>query len=190
MDAPYLLEAGYWRMINGQLRWPRPARYELHLVIEQAPEPRETISLSETRDRMGLPRARIDWRISETDRAYFRCMSTAIDAFWRRRDARGFGRLAWLQPPQAIDISTLPDAGDVFHPGGSTRMGANRESSVVDENLLVWDIPNLALASTSVFPSGGGANPTMTLMALALRLGAHIERTLTADKAARALAHS
>jgi choline dehydrogenase-like flavoprotein len=55
-------------------------------------------------------------------------------------------------------------------------MGENANDSVVDSNLRSFDVPNLWIASTSTFPSGGGANPTLTLMLFTMRLADHLAK--------------
>jgi choline dehydrogenase-like flavoprotein len=60
------------------------------------------------------------------------------------------------------------------HTMGTTRMGNDPASSVVDENCRVHGFGNLFLAGSSVFTTGGYANPTLTIVALAMRLGDHL----------------
>ena len=103
-------------------------------------------------------------------------MPRKFDAFWRRH---GLGRIAglkWLVEPESRDemFYVRLGAGDIYHPAGSTRIGADRSEAVVDRNLRTLAVPNLWVASTSAFPSLGTANPTLTLMLLALRLGDHL----------------
>jgi choline dehydrogenase-like flavoprotein len=59
---------------------------------------------------------------------------------------------------------------------GTTRMGTDPATSVVDANLRTHDVPNLYLVTTGCFVTGGVANPTLTLSALALRLGDHLAK--------------
>ena len=63
----------------------------------------------------------------------------------------------------------VDSAVDLAHPAGSTRMGINPRYSVVDPRLRVHRIPNLSVASASVFPCSGSANPTLTILLLAMR---------------------
>jgi len=169
-DAPYLLRLAWWRYGLGLLRWPTPARYTLELTAEQLPHEANRIALSDTQDRFGVPMAAIDWRVREQDLAPFRVFRRLFDAFWSRRDLARIGSLHW-----ADFLGDSPAfrkrLGDVLHPGGTTRMGRDRASAVVDRDLRVFAVPNLWICSTSTFPSGASANPTLTLMALALRLG-------------------
>lgn len=66
------------------------------------------------------------------------------------------------------------------HMIGSTRMGVKPENSCVDGNCQVHNLSNLYVAGSSVFPAGGAANPTFTIVALAIRLGEHLARVLKA----------
>ena len=176
-DAPYLAQAAYWRLIRRQLYWPRPARYELHTVIEQRANRANRISLGAGRDRLGVPKARIEWRVMDADIDAFRTLSVCLDGFWSNGPLGRIGRLKWREPPHDITHPNL-DLGDVYHPGGTTRMGDDPQTSVVDRNLTVWDIPNLSVVATSTFPSGASANPTMTLIAFVMRLGIFLDERL------------
>jgi choline dehydrogenase-like flavoprotein len=64
--------------------------------------------------------------------------------------------------------------GSVFHPSGSTRMGIDPRTSVVDRDLRCHGIANLYVASTATFPIAGAANPSLTLLQLTLRLAEHL----------------
>ena len=77
---------------------------------------------------------------------------------------------------------------DVYHPGGSTRMGTDRHTAVVDANFRSFAVENLWVMSTSAFPSGGGANPTLTLMLFAMRLADHLSHKLRTAAPAHAVA--
>jgi choline dehydrogenase-like flavoprotein len=59
-------------------------------------------------------------------------------------------------------------ARDYAHPSGTTRMGTQKTTSVVDPQLRCHDLPNLRIVSASVFPTAGSANPALTIMQLAL----------------------
>jgi choline dehydrogenase-like flavoprotein len=61
---------------------------------------------------------------------------------------------------------------------GTTRMGTDPESSVVDPRLRTHDVANLTVASSSVFVTGGAMNPTLTIAALALKAADHVEEDL------------
>ena len=146
------------------------------LALEQAPDPNSRIFLSSRRDALGLPRVLLDWRLGEVDRrSALRFLEIARDAL----RASGMGeiqshldrvlreRLRWP--------STLRGA---HHHMGTTRMHRDPKLGVVDEHCRVYGVENLYVAGSSVFPTSGYANPTLTLVALALRLSDHVRARL------------
>jgi choline dehydrogenase-like flavoprotein len=169
-DVPYLAKAGFWRCIYKQLYWPVPARYELHIVAEQPPRSDNYIKLASETDVFGLPLAAIKWRIEPADCCVFSAYMRRFDRFWKRQGLDAVGDLEWRSSPHALSPDDISHGGDIYHPGGSTRMGTDRRTAVVDDNLRTFAIPNLWVLSTSVFPSGASANPTMMLMLFAMRL--------------------
>jgi choline dehydrogenase-like flavoprotein len=173
-DAPYLAKLGLWRVLYNQLFWPVPAVYKLHVVIEQIPRVDNYITLSPEKDLLGLPSAAIKWQIAPQDCYAFVLFMRCFDRFWDRQGLRRVGELDWMFDPDSCSIDLLSGGGDIYHPGGSTRMGADRHSAVVDCNLRSFHVPNLWVSSTSVFPSGASANPTLMLMLLTMRLADHL----------------
>jgi choline dehydrogenase-like flavoprotein len=166
-QMPFIAQMGFWRAAYGQLLWPKPAIYELHAVVEQRPDRNNYITLSDRPDPLGMPCAAIHWRVSDTDRQAFSVFRKCFAEYWERSRLISLGRLNWLEQ----SVSAANHGGsDVYHPGGTTRMGDDRRSAVVNSDLQTFEVPNLWVASTSVLPAGGGANPTLTLIMLAMRL--------------------
>ena len=129
-----------------------------------------------------MPRANLDWRLQDIDRDSVRIlMETLRDEFARLN----WGRVKpseWLYDSSQMWktdplISAHPIGG--FHHMGGMRMSNTLKTGVVDINCRVHDSPNLYVAGSSVFPTGGWANPTVTIMALALRLGDHLKTQMT-----------
>jgi len=147
------------------------------LRAEQAPNPASRVYLGGQRDALGQRVLHLDWRLSELDRHGARVAVQALDAELARL---GLGRVElapWLQAPGGgweFDplVSTHPIGG--FHHLGTTRMAAAPARGVVDADCRVFGVDNLYVAGSSVFPTAGWANPTLTLLALALRLGDHV----------------
>src|SRR5262249_47321437 len=155
------------------------------LVTEQMPNVRNTIGLAATeRDCLGTPLAKIEWRTSEEDFAAFATLQTALCKWWSNSVFAGLGKLEPIAQSQWQGC--LQSSSDIFHPGGTTRMGRSAASSVVDRNLKAFTVENLYVVSTSTFPSGGSSNPTLTLMALALRAAEHVAGRV-AHKAAQTI---
>lgn len=151
------------------------ASWTLFARMEQVPNPDSRVYLSDDRDAMGLRRVVLDWRLTEHDR---RSVRTLVAAFARHAGMRGLGR---VQFDETLSETSWPDG--VFggaHHMGTTRMADDPRHGVVDRDCRVHGIENLYVAGSSVFPTGGWANPTLTLTALAFRLGDHLAATLKA----------
>ncbi len=166
---PWLSRAAWWRFREKRLLFPDNAIFGLHAVVEQEPIAANRIGLSPQRvDVFGCPLATIDWRVADSDITNVAEMTRQFVSAWRESP---LGRLAEIQPapPEALG-KALSSFGGVYHPGGSTKMGASPKTGVVDKDLRTFRTPNLSVLATSAFPSGGGANPTMMLMMAAFRL--------------------
>ena len=172
-ELPYLVRLGFWRAVHRQLLWPVPAIYELHVVAEQMPRVNNSITLASECDWFGLPLAAINWRITAQDCSIFPLFQRLFDRYWDRHGLREVGELIWINEPGS-DLILRNEQVDVYHPGGSARMGVDPRSAVLDTNLRVYGLPNLWTASTAAFPSGGGANPTLTLILFTMRLADHL----------------
>jgi choline dehydrogenase-like flavoprotein len=97
-----------------------------------------------------------------------RAFARRFEAFWLRHGLARAAQLHWRDLERAIADPAA--STDVFHPGGSTRMGLTPQTGVVDRDLKVFGLDNLYVASTSAFPSGASANPTLMLMLFVCRL--------------------
>ena len=150
--------------LDAQIRDMTSRRVQFDARTEQLSEPENRVSLDwNKRDRAGQPQIRIHYQFGEYAR---RGLAECAKHFERFADLLGAGDLAIGAPTGANHIM------------GTTRMGENPAQSVVDASLRCHDHPNLYIASTSVFPTAGTANPTLTIAALSLRLADHIHATL------------
>jgi len=146
---------------------------------EQAPNPDSRVTLSPERDELGMPRARLEWRLSQQDKRSVAVLSDAIGAELERLGWGTVEPYPWLheceaQWPLDRTVSNNPIAG--YHHMGTTRMASDPREGVVDENCRVHGYANLYVAGSSVFATSGWANPTLTLFALALRLAEHLSQ--------------
>jgi choline dehydrogenase-like flavoprotein len=133
--------------------------------IEQAPNPDSRVVLVRERDPLGMPRAALDWRLSDVDRENVR---RTLELFGAEIGAAGIGRLRILHGQDETGWPEDLDGGQ--HHMGTTRMSDNPKQGVVDAECRVHGMSNLFVAGSSVFPTPGGATPTLLLVALALRL--------------------
>ena len=168
LAAPWLVRAIWWRWFEGRLLYPDTASIQLHLVMEQVPRPENRITLARDRvDPFGLPLAEIAWDITEEDQSNIERATMAFESAWGQSALSSVAKLK-RHPPHEV-FKDLAGFGGIFHPVGSTRMGATPRSAVVDANLRPFRLRNAIILSTSVLPTSGGANPTMMIMMLAFR---------------------
>jgi choline dehydrogenase-like flavoprotein len=144
--------------------------WRLNNYIEQVPNPNSRVSLAPTRDAYGRPQAQLDWRLSPIDH---QTVVRAHRLLAAEAGATSFGRMKIDIPESAAVL--LDGASGGNHHMGTTRMSASALDGVVDENSRVFGTDNLFVAGSSVFPTAGYANPTQTIVALALRLSDHIK---------------
>ncbi len=160
------------------------SRMGLYVIAraEQAPNPHSRVCLSGEKDRLGSPRADLDWRLCDLDKETMLQFGKTLE---REFDRLGLGKVTtyqWLQdgtPDWPVDASVGNHPIGGYHHMGTTRMSASPKSGVVDANCTVHGYQNLHIAGSSVFTTGGWANPTLTLLALTHRLGDHLNRLLT-----------
>jgi len=138
-------------------------------LIEQVPNPDSRVTLSDEKDALGQPRIEIDWRLTEIDKRTLRRANELLGAELGRL---GLGRLR-MEIPEPIDAWPTNVRG-AHHHIGTTRMHDNPRRGVVDRNARVHGLSNLFVAGSSIFPTGGYANPTLTIVALSLRLADHL----------------
>ncbi len=150
----------------------------VNLNWEQLPDENSRITLNPAlRDPVfGQPAAHVDWRLNEADkRSAVRALGLSLD-YLRARGGAGVKMItdvggaaeSWTFPPAAGALET----GD--HHMGALRMSASPDAGLVDANSRLHSVDNLYIAGSAVFPTGGYANPTLTIVALSLRLADHL----------------
>lgn len=169
-DAPSLAPVAYRRFAKGRSAQTAPARVMLQTHAEQAPNPDSRVTLSEGRDRFGVPLPQVDWRLSELDRRTAQVMVETVAHEFRRL---GLGEVS--AEPWLAGADWRPRLSDSYHHMGTTRLGTDPKSSVVNGDCRVHGVEGLYVAGSSVFPASGFANPTLTLTALAIRLSDHLK---------------
>ena len=153
----------------------RTNRFSLEMHGEQAPRADSRVTLCEKTDALGMPQLRIDWRYSSSD---IESVGRTLDLIAQELERSGAGRLDYRRETLEEDLMRYGAYGG--HHIGTARMGSDVRTSVVDSDCRVHSVRNLFVAGSSVFPTSGQANPTLTLIALSLRLGKHLCKRLEA----------
>jgi len=149
---------------------PRYRYGDLFFMTEQVPSPLSRVTLSpRLRDRYGYAAARVDWRLGAEDIRSFEAYTNLLFTAGLRSPRYAVARADPLSLWSRVVVSA-------FHHLGTARMGDGPWSGVVDRNLQVFGVRNLFVCDGSVFPTAGGMNPSLTIVALALRLAEHLPR--------------
>ena len=160
-----------WRTRRGHVTLSVVAR------AEQAPNPESRVRLGTECDALGVPLADLDWRLTTLDKTSMIALVDHLDATLAHSDLGTTERADWLNAldccwPVDPTVGNHPIAG--YHHIGTTRMHSDPRRGVVDTNLRVHGLANLYVLGSSVFPTSGWANPTLTILALAHRLADHL----------------
>ncbi|MFY2628654.1 GMC family oxidoreductase, partial [Achromobacter dolens] len=158
---------------------PRNRRYSLDFHAEQEPNPDSRVTLGNDVDALGMRRLHIDWRYTPRDVA---TVQTALAALAEALAASGVGRFDY--DPGQVEAEMTRYGAYGGHHIGTARMGNDPRDSVVNADCRVHETPNLYVAGSAVFPTSGQANPTLTIVALALRLADHLRRVHASSGAA------
>jgi len=144
--------------------------YELRTTVANRPNKNSYISLADEKDVHGVNRINLNWQISDED---FRSVIKCSDMFGLYIAAKGYGRLK-----KTNHVVPKPDKmlSTGMHHIGTTRIASTESTGVVDENCKVFYSDDLFVAGSSIFPTTGYSNPTLTIVALAIRLAKHVAK--------------
>lgn len=159
-DLPARVLSALWR---GAMRGVA----QVDMRAEQTPDPESRVTLAGERDALGMPRIDLHWRIRPEDLSGYR---RGLELIGRELGAAGLGRLWTDHAGGRLNGRPMPGG----HHMGTTRMSPSAGTGVVDRDCRCHEVDNLYVAGSSVFPTGGAANPTLTLVALAERLAEHL----------------
>ena len=168
------ISPAYKFLVHGRSYAPG-ARMRIGLTSEQQPNPESRILLSDKVDALGMPRANVCWRLTEltlhTIRKY-------VETLGEQFRGAGIGEIEvdpWVFDDSA---SWTEHITDQFHHIGTTRMDHSPRAGVVDPNCEVHGVANLYIGSAAVFPTSGHSNPTLTIIALCMRMADRLKREL------------
>jgi choline dehydrogenase-like flavoprotein len=148
-------------------------------MSEQTPNLNSRITLSDRKDRAGLRLPILDWRMNEIDLDSARRTAELLGSYIAAAD------LGEFVPTWDANIGHVPAITGGWHHMGTTMMSLQASDGVVDPNCKLHGVPNVFVAGSSVFPTGGFANPTLSLVALSIRLARHLHEGLSGEQTAR-----
>lgn len=150
------------------------------VLCEQEPNPASRVTITRAKDPLGMPRLQLDWQLTRDDRL---SILTALRLFGSRLGALDAGRFRLdiagyhdVDPAPGADVDFAVNTGS--HHIGTARMSTDPADGVVDPDLKVHSVGNLYIGGSAVFPTSGANPPTLTIVALALRLADHLDTLL------------
>lgn len=156
---------------KAQINIKLPA-YSLFLRAEQIPNPNSRVTLNDNLDELGLRKASLDWQVSSTDKASY---IKGLELLAREFGLLSKGRVRLNLSPE---LNWPEGSRGGNHHIGTTRMHHDPKQGVVDAQCRTHEIANLYIAGSSVFPTASCVNPTLTILALAIRLSDYIRKHL------------
>jgi choline dehydrogenase-like flavoprotein len=163
LRKPHVVARLAWQRVR---RSPWCRQLALCANHEQSLNPRSRVTLSGERDRLGLRKLKIDWGLQDVDwHSIAEFQAVVRNAF------AGSGLSESIEFRGPDEHRPFDDSS---HAMGTTLMSDDPRKGVVDADCRVHSVPNLYVCGSSVFPRGGNANPTLTIVALAMRLAEHL----------------
>lgn len=173
--SPSFFPDAYRRLRHGARPMGTPVQYSLYGRAEQSPNYNSRVRLSDTRDRLGLRRVVLDWQTTELDHRAVNALVDAMERECSRLQLGTVNKFDWVQNNEwPKNLVGGP------HHMGTTRMADDPHLGVVDRNAKVHSVDGLYIAGSSIFPTGGHANSTLTLLATTMRLCDHLKAQLPA----------
>ncbi len=160
-----LLDGIYRRAFKGRSVQHKIEKLSVDCLVEQVPDPESRITLSDSRDELGLPIPSLKWKISDLEK---RSVAKLAEVF-----SQEIERLGLEAPVRPAWQDGCPESGsftDVAHPTGTTRMSDSAQRGVVDADCQLHEARGIYIAGSSVFPTASHANPTLNIVAMSLRL--------------------
>lgn len=168
----------YFKKILENFRKDRPCLFKIQTVWEQPPYNDNKISLSNTlRDSNNIPLIELFWKKRSIEKKAPLFLLRELGDYFIKKNFGRIGVLNFLNQENDFFPDTIEPGG--HHHLGGTRMGYSESSmDVVDKNMKVFGVKNLYIAGSSVFRTGGHANPTLTIVQLSVRLGNYLSKNI------------
>ncbi|MFL5788750.1 MAG: GMC oxidoreductase, partial [Flavisolibacter sp.] len=164
------------KVVTHQKRQGIEWAFELFTRIEQAPNPDSRITLDTEKDSLGMPRSILHWELTSLEK---RSIRKIYELIGQQLGIAGIGRIKLMEYLQDEKDNSWPEfAGAGWHHMGTTRMSDDPKNGVVDANCKVHGIANLFMAGASCYVTAAAPNPTLTLVALSIRLSDYIKKSI------------
>lgn len=170
--VPFLVglgRGGWSRIANNEKKYNR---LELLALIEQSPSPNNRVTLTDEKDELGCPRIKVHYTWDPQDIA---SITRAQKIMGEALVETGLGN---YEPPK-LPAESVRTFWGAHHMMGTTRMSDDPRDGVVDRDCRVHGVENLYIAGSATFPTGGYANPTLTNLALSIRVADRVKETLS-----------
>jgi len=168
-ESRYTVSQGGWSSCQGYEK--RFSAFEVWAITEQIPNPDIRVTLGDEQDLLGLRKIQpLRWRWSDLE---INSIQQTQEILREEIESAGLG--------QFQSLVELDRSVGGRHQIGTTRMHIDPKQGVVDEHCRVHDVSNLFIAGSSVFPTEGAANPTLTIIALAIRLADQVKKVMASD---------
>jgi len=171
-----LIRLGYRLYLKKRSGTPKRGPIGIGAQAEVAPDPNSRVMLSDARDRLGMRKVKLDWRVGELERRTLSEFIRIVAAEFQRLGLGSFD----LKQVAALDdpVAWRTMLHDSAHHMGTARMHEMPKEGVVDPNCRVHGIDNLYIGSSAVFPTGARSNPTLTILALCIRIADRLKYLL------------
>ena len=150
--------------------------YQLFTRMEQAPNPDSRITLDTEKDSLGMPRAMLNWELTPLEKNSLRMINTIIGEEVGRVSMGRVKVYDYLQDEKDENWPSFTGGG--WHHMGTTRMSDDPKQGVVDPKCKIHNLNNLYVAGSSCYVTAGAVNPTLTLIALTVRLSDHLKQRM------------
>jgi len=147
--------------------------YQIISMIEQTPDRNNRVQLGKEKDSLGIKKVKIDFRVTETDKEK---TWTTLELLAKDPSIQSIGRVRLLKDRDSRIWTSQLGFGQ--HHMGTTKMSDNVKSGVVDPSLKVFGTKNFYISGSSVFPTGGHVPPTLTIIAVTIRLAHTLKSTI------------
>ncbi|MBD0335585.1 MAG: GMC family oxidoreductase, partial [Cyanobacteria bacterium Co-bin13] len=165
----YHFDRGGWSKLDNKVE--AFSCFEVINMTEQSPDPANRIVLTAEQDALGCRKPQLHWRMNDLD---FASIQKAQEIFREEFSQAGLGQLK-IERDHGLPYVVF---SSIHHSSGTTRMHESPTQGVVDANCKVHGVSNLFVASSSVFPTIGYANPTLTIVAIAIRVADQIRQKI------------